>query len=218
MSVVNKCHNRSCSNCINCLSYTPKDYCNAIIFSDLLNSHNGLCYYALNYSTSLRRLTASNIPLQRDSYEIRLCERIWVSSVKFNSQGTVNYFLLTHVFLNLNADFHFYLDPFLLSFFPCHSSWVLYFHFSHIPCCLFSLPFSLCFVFLHTLHLPLMGIFAAESVFASHLFCCFTSVKSVADVCLISYNTLIINHASLVHQPRHMQDLTQHVAYFMISH
>lgn len=43
--------------------------------------------------------------------------------------------------------------------------------------------------------------------FCSHLFCCFTSVKSAADVHLISYNTLIINRASLVHQPRHRHEI-----------
>lgn len=33
-------------------------------------------------------------------------------------------------------------------------------------------------------------------LFCSHHFCCFTSVESAADVHIIPYNTLVINHAS----------------------
>lgn len=39
-------------------------------------------------------------------------------------------------------------------------------------------------------------------VFFSHQFCCFTSVKSGADVRIIPYNALVISQVSLAHWPR----------------
>lgn len=77
----------------------------------------------------------------------------------------------------------------------------------------FSVTFSLLFCFPAYLAVAFHGDSAAESVFASHLFCCSTSVKSEADVHLIKYNTLIIN--SCLHQLWHIdRGLAQLVAYF----
>ncbi len=78
------------------------------------------------------------------------------------------------------------------------SSRVLYFIFCH----LFAL-FSLCFS--ASLTVCLSWEFCCRvSVFFFffYQFCCFTSAKSAADVHIIPYNTLVINHAALVHWPR----------------
>lgn len=77
----------------------------------------------------------------------------------------------------------------------------------------FSATFSLLFCFPAYLTVASHGDSAAESVFASHLFCCSTSVKSEADVHLIKYNTLIIN--SWLHQLWHIdRGLAQLMTYF----
>lgn len=83
-----------------------------------------------------------------------------------------------------------------------------YFNFSHIPFCFFSVTFSPLFCFP-----AYLSVASSGSVFASHLFCCSTSVKSEADVHLIKYNTLIMN--SCLHQLKHIdRGLAQQVAYF----
>lgn len=91
--------------------------------------------------------------------------------------------------------------------------WVSYFNFSHIPAYFIFCQFSPLFCFAAYLTVASHGDSAAESVFASHLFCCSTSVKSEADVHLIKPNTIIIN--SCLHQLRHIdRGLAQQVAYF----
>lgn len=82
-----------------------------------------------------------------------------------------------------------------------------------LPLAFFSVTFSLLFCFPAYLTVASHGDSAAESVFASHLFCCSTSVKSEADVHLIKYNTLIIN--SCLYQLWHIdRGLAQLMAYF----
>lgn len=93
---------------------------------------------------------------------------------------------------------------------------VSYFKFSRIPTCFFSVTSSLCFVFPAYLTVASHGDSVAESVFASHLFYCSTSVKSEADVHLIKHNTLVIN--SCLHQLRHIdRGLALQVAYFIAA-
>ena len=91
----------------------------------------------------------------------------------------------------------------LLSFLCLLQSVVFYF----LPhsCCLLASCFSL----FSSIAVAPHENFVAASVFAffffffgSQQFCCFTSVKSAPDVHIIPYNALIINHASLAHQPR----------------
>lgn len=78
----------------------------------------------------------------------------------------------------------------------------------------FSDTSSLCFVFPAYLTVASHGDSVAESVFASHLFYCSTSVKSEADVHLIKHNTLVIN--SCLHQLRHIdRGLALQVACFI---
>lgn len=78
----------------------------------------------------------------------------------------------------------------------------------------FSVTSSLCFVFPAYLTVASHGDSVAESVFASHLFHCSTSVKSEADVHLIKHNTLVIN--SCLHQLSHIErGMALQVAYFI---
>lgn len=128
-----------------------------------------------------------------------------VLSLRFNCSGTVKHLLLTHLSLNPSCFyFLFYVLSFYSSlqytcFFFSVSSRVLHFIF----CRLFAL-FSLCFpasltVVFMGIMLPCLCLFF---FFCSHQFCCFTSGKSAADVHIIPYNTLVINHAALVYRPR----------------
>lgn len=109
--------------------------------------------------------------------------------------------------------FAFSFTPFFLLLSFLLAPWVSYFNFSHIPAYLIFCQFSPLFCFAAYLTVASHGDSAAESVFASHLFCCSTSVKSEADVHLIKSNTIIIN--SCLHQLRHIdRGLAQQVAYF----
>lgn len=75
------------------------------------------------------------------------------------------------------------------------------FYFLPHSCCLLA-SCSLCFP---ASLLPLMRIsllrLCLPFFFGSQQFCCFTSVKSAPDVHIIPDNALVINHASLAHQP-----------------
>lgn len=90
--------------------------------------------------------------------------------------------------------------------------WVSYYNFSHIPAYFFSVNFLLCFVSLHTLLSPLVGILLL-SLCLLHI--CFVvphlwNQKQMFH--LIKSNSLIIN--SCLHQLRHIdRGLAQQVAY-----
>lgn len=86
----------------------------------------------------------------------------------------------------------------------------LHFIFFHISAA--SLPHFLSFFFpaYHTaVSMCLMRILllCLCLFFFSHQFCCSTSVKSAADVHIMPYNTLVINHVSLFHQPRYRHSI-----------
>lgn len=134
--------------------------------------------------------------------------------MKYDCIGTVKHLPLTRLPPDLLSWLSLLLR-FSLTLFSANL-WLTYFHFSHIPACFFAVTFSPLFCFLAYLTVACHGDTAAESVFASHLFCCSTSVKSEADVHLIKYNTLIIN--SCLHRLRHIdRALAQQVAYFALD-
>lgn len=137
---------------------------------------------------------------------------VWVSeklpslflSVRSNCSGTVKHLLLTHLSLNPSL----FLFSILLSF--------------SLPpqeCCILFSASYLCFIFsvslLPSLSAYLWGVLLpCLCLFCVHIiFVVPTSVESAADVGIIPYNTLVINHASGPSAKVQTQDLTQQVAY-----
>ena len=133
-------------------------------------------------------------------------------SVRSNCSGTVKHLLLTHLSLNPSL-FYFFLFSTLFLFLCLLKSAVFYFlprifalfsPFPRFPHCLrisgeFCCCACVCFLFTSFFVVP-------------------TSVESAADVGIIPYNTLVINHASGPSAKVQTQDLTQQVAYLGYKH
>lgn len=132
-----------------------------------------------------------------DSYRAIRCASVWVKKnlsslfcpLNWNlvelwsiCSWPIYFWALTNLFSFSDPAAHFTLPV---------SSRVFYSNFCHIPGASWShlLPYS-------SLTCDLFFSLSPCLLFCSHLFCCFISVKSTADVHLISYNTLNINHVS----------------------